>query len=330
MLQSLGERSLGLVLVLVFIAALLLMEAMYLLWKANRSTEAKKLSRRMEALAAHKKSASGVHIFKDKGLSHLPVLERLLSNQDFAIHLQRRIAQSGSTGTVVQLVLSTIIVGFLGFVMSAAALGLPTHFALMGALLMACMPWFYIAFKRQRRLDKMSLQLPDALDFITRSLRSGQAFTAALLLAGEELPEPIASEFRTAHDEVTFGVSLGDALTNLSERVPLTDVRYFVVAVLTQRESGGNLTEVLEKLSQLIRARYKLMWKIRILSAEGRFSALILISFPFALGGLMNLINPEFMSKLWTDPIGISIIKALAILMLFGVLMLRKIIKIHV
>jgi tight adherence protein B len=172
--------------------------------------------------------------------------------------------------------------------------------------------------------------LPDALDLVTRALRSGHSFSSGLQMIGEEMAEPIANEFRIVSDEVNFGVSLQQALTNLSERVPLTDLRYFVVAVLVQRDSGGNLTEVLGNLSRLVRERLKLYGKVRVLSSEGRLSAWIVGSMPFALAGVMNLVNPSFMSPLWKDPIGIAIIKYMLILMAFGVLILRKIIKIRV
>ena len=141
---------------------------------------------------------------------------------------------------------------------------------------------------------------------MTRALQAGHAFTSALKMAGEEMVDPVAGEFRTVHDEVNFGVSLEQALTHLSERVPLTDLRYFVVAVLIQRESGGNLTEILGNLSRLIRERLKLLAKIKVLSAENRMSAWILGLMPFFLAGVLYLANPKFMSPLWTDPIGID------------------------
>ena len=149
-------------------------------------------------------------------------------------------------------------------------------------------------------------------------------------MAGEETAEPIAGEFRTVHDQMNFGVSLQQALTNLSERVPITDLRYFVVAVLIQRESGGNLTEVLGNLSRLIRQRLKLFAHVRVLSAEGRMSAWLLSLLPFAIGGLMNVFNPDFMAPLWHDPMGVTIVRGLLVSMACGVLMLRKIIRIRV
>jgi tight adherence protein B len=132
------------------------------------------------------------------------------------------------------------------------------------------------------------------------------------------------------HDEINFGVSLQQALTHLSERVPSTDLRYFVVAVLIQRESGGNLTEILMNLSQLIRDRAKFMAKVRVLSSEGKLSAWILGIMPFVLAALMNLVNPKFMSLLWTDPIGISMIQYMLVLMAIGALIMRKIVRIRV
>ena len=184
--------------------------------------------------------------------------------------------------------------------------------------------------KRAQRLASIERQLPDTLDLLTRALRAGHAFTAGLKMAGEELSDPIAAEFRTVHDEINFGVSLEQALTNLSERVPLTDMRYFVVAVLIQRDSGGNLTEILGNLSRLIRERAKLLAKVKVLSSEGRMSAWILALLPFALGGAMYLANPKFMGPMFTDPMGITMLKYLLTMMLIGVLVLRRIVRIRV
>ncbi len=149
-------------------------------------------------------------------------------------------------------------------------------------------------------------------------------------MAGDELRPPIAAELRSVHDEINFGVSLQQALTHLCERVPLTDLRYFAVAVLVQRESGGNLTEILTDLSRLVRERARLKAKVRVLSAEGRLSGWILVLMPFALGGAVALVNPDFMSLLWTDPIGIGLIKFMLVLMAIGVLLMRKIVRIRV
>jgi tight adherence protein B len=188
----------------------------------------------------------------------------------------------------------------------------------------------YVLQARTARLRRIERQLPEALDLICRALRAGHAFPSALKMAGDEMPEPIAGELRIVHDEINYGVSLQQGLTHLSDRVPLTDLRYFVVAVLTQRESGGNLTEILGKLAHLIRERLKLLARVRVLSSEGRMSAWVLGLLPFLLGGAMTLINPEFMRPLWTDPMGHGFLKYMLGSMLVGVLIIRRIVRIRV
>jgi tight adherence protein B len=317
-------------LVLVFVAVLLLLEGLYLIWRTYKGPEAKKIEKRLRALSASVDNTAQAQLFKQRMLSEVPALERLLLSFPRAHHLDRFILQSGLEWTVSRLLLSCAALGITGFLVTTWGLHrLPLLGLAMGGL-MAGLPLMYVQYRRSRRMTKMEQQLPEALDLVTRALRSGHSFSAGLQMIGEEMADPIANEFRIVADEVNFGVSLQQALTNLSERVPLTDLRYFVVAVLIQRDSGGNLTEVLSNLSQLIRERLKLMSKIRVLSAEGRLSAWILGLMPFALGAVMNLLNPTFMSPLWTDPIGIAILQYMLGLMAIGVLLLRKIIRIRV
>jgi tight adherence protein B len=149
-------------------------------------------------------------------------------------------------------------------------------------------------------------------------------------MVGEEAQDPIAGEFRIVHDEINFGVAVPTALTNLANRVPSPDMRYFVIAVLIQRETGGNLTELLGNISSLIRERLKLLGKVRVLSAEGRMSAWILCALPFALAGVINIVHPKFMAVLWTDPMGLNMIYAALVMMVLGALWMRKIIRIRV
>lgn len=149
-------------------------------------------------------------------------------------------------------------------------------------------------------------------------------------MVGEEMNDPIAREFAVTHDEVNFGVSLQQALTNLGQRIPITDLRYFIIAVLIQREAGGNLTEVLGNLSKLIRNRFQLLGKIRVLNAEGRISAWTLGLLPFALAALMNMGNPEFIRVLWTEPAGIKLTQIMLMIMAVGAFWLWRITKVRV
>ncbi len=315
---------------LVFVAVLLLLEGFYLLWKSYKGPEAKKIELRIRALSASLDSSRQSQLLKQRMLSEVPAIERLMLRMSRAHRLERFIVQSGLDWTVSRLLLFCLVMGMAGGVLMIYFFHQNFLIALMVGAFMASGPLFYVSRRRGRRLASLERQLPDALDLITRALRSGHAFSSALQMVGNEMPEPIGGEFRIVHDEVNFGVSLQQSLTNLSVRIPLTDLRYFIVSVLIQRESGGNLTEVLSNLSRLIRERLKLMGRIRVLSSEGRLSAWVLGVMPFVLAGMMYLVNQEFMTPLWTDPIGISIIKYTLILMAFGVVVLRKIIRIHV
>jgi tight adherence protein B len=165
---------------------------------------------------------------------------------------------------------------------------------------------------------------------ISRALRAGHAFSGALGMVGEEMKGPIGPEFRTTFEEINYGVALDEAMTNLAMRVPINDLRYFVIAVLIQRESGGNLAEILDTIGNLVRDRLKLFDKIRVLSAEGRLSAWILGLLPFCTAGLILVVNPGFMRILWEDPMGVQMVGGAVLSMFMGVLWMRKIIRIRV
>ena len=330
MLQTIGGNAFLVMSVLVFIAVLLLLEGGYLLWKTYKGPEARKIETRIRAISASLDKSQQTQLLKQRMLSEVPILERFLLGLSRAHRLDRFIQQSGLGWSVSKLLLSCAALGALALMLMLYAAHQSVLLSGVVGAGFAAVPFLYVSRKRSQRLRKFEAQLPEALDLITRALRSGHAFSSALQMVGDEMAEPVAGEFRIVHDEVNFGIELQQALTNLSVRVPLTDLRYFIVSVLIQRESGGNLTEVLGNLSRLIRERLKLMSKVRVLSSEGRLSAWILGIMPFALAGVMAIANPEFMTPLWNDPIGISIIKYMLILMVFGVLILRKIIKIRV
>ncbi|MDP3618948.1 MAG: type II secretion system F family protein [Ramlibacter sp.] len=315
--------------VLVFVAFLLLFETLYFLWRDARGPSAMKLRSRIEALNASRDHSGQTRIVRQRVLSELPTLERYLQSVPRMRALDRMIHQSGLSWTVAKVLLASLSIAVLGWLIVSVELRQSHMWGALAAVVLGALPIAYVNYRKHKRLKLLERQLPDALDLIGRALRAGHAFPSSLKMAGEEMAEPIASELATVHDEVNFGVSLDQALMHLAERVPLTDLRYFVVAVLIQRESGGNLTEILTNLSHLIRERLKLMSKVRVLSSEGRLSAWILGVMPFFLAGVLNLANPEFMRPLWTDPIGISIVKYILVMMLVGAIIMSKIIKIR-
>ncbi|VTU26449.1 Flp pilus assembly protein TadB [Variovorax sp. PBS-H4] len=327
---SIAGNSFIMIAVLVFVAVLLLLEGLYLMWKSYKGPGARQLERRLQALSGSRDATQQTKILKERMLSEVPMLQRWLQRVPRARELDRLLLQSGLAWTVSKLLLGSAALAVVAFAVVVRVAHQPEVFGLVAGVAFALVPLAYVVRCRSRRLQRLELQLPDALDLLTRALRSGHAFSSGLQMIGEEMADPIAAEFRIVHDEVNFGVSLTQALTNLSERIPITDLRYFVVAVLIQRDSGGNLTEVLGNLSRLIRERLKLHAKVRVLSADGRLSGWIIGLLPFALAGGLNLLNPKFMSSLWTDPIGITIVKYMLVMMAIGALILRHIVRIRV
>ncbi|SDE92167.1 tight adherence protein B [Massilia sp. PDC64] len=329
MSQNPSGHAIFVVLLLVFVSIFLLIEGAWLLYRARRGPEAMRLQRRLDRLAHTAAGPDRRSLLKPGRLSELSFVARILSGIVVTSTLHNLLGQAGLHWTVARLLLLSAAAGAAGL-----ALGLlgaqPPYVCLVLAGMPAALPWGYVATLRRRRLRRLALQLPEALDLIARAVRAGHSLPLGIQMLAEEMQQPIAAEFRLVHEQVSFGVSLQQALAGLCERVPLTDYRYFAVAVLIQRQSGGNLAEVLGNLSKLIRERLKLLARIRVLSAEGRMSAWTLALLPFLLGALLNWVNPDFMRPLWLDPIGVGILRALLCMMLLGIVVLSRITRIRV
>lgn len=315
--------------IVAFIAVVLFVEGLYLLWNAYKGPEATKVEQRLQALSAGAGRDDVTTTLKNRLLSDVPFVERMLLAIPRVHQLDRFIVQSGLNWSVGKLLSLSALFGFLAF-FASNILRIPVLVQSMLVIVAGLLPIAYVSWKRSTRLRKIEEQLPDALDLIGRSLRAGHALPSSLKMTGEEMADPIATEFRITHDEINYGVSIQQALTNLGERIPLTDVRYFVVALLIQRDAGGNLTEVLDNLSKLIRNRLKFNARVRVLTTEGRMSAWVLGLMPFALAGLLNIFNPEFISVLWKDPAGVKLTQILLVMMGLGAIWLYKLVKIRV
>ena len=315
--------------VVAFVAVVMFAEALYLIWNSYKGPEAKKVAQRLRALSASADHSDRTAVLKTRLLSEVPAIERVLLAFPRVQQIDRFILQSGVDLTVGKLLSISILVGICVYgVLFFTAIAAQMRLVL--ALVSFFLPWVFVQVKRSKRLRRMEQQLPETLDLIGRALRAGHALPSGLKMAGEELPEPLATEFRVTHDEINFGVSMQQALNNLGERVPITDMRYFVVAVLIQREAGGNLTEVLDNLSKLIRSRLRFHARVKVLTTEGRMSGWVLGLLPFALAALMNFANPEFISVLWTDPAGIKVTNIVLTMMAVGGIWLYKLVKIRV
>ncbi|MDO9280923.1 MAG: type II secretion system F family protein [Methylotenera sp.] len=314
--------------VLGFLAVVLFLEGVYLAWNAYKGPEVKRIEKRLQAMSAgaHQKSSS---LVKQRLLSQTPGIEQLLLQIPRIHQLDRLIMQSGlnlSVAKFIGLMLLAVATG----VVIALLLRLPVFAVVIIGSVAGLLPLLYMQGAKHNRMIAIEQQLPDALDLMGRAMTAGHAFPSALQMVGGEMPEPIASEFRIVFDEINYGISTQEALVNLTTRVPSTDLSYFVIAVLIQRETGGNLAELLGNISGLIRARLKLLGTVRVLSAEGRLSAWILTLLPFALGFVLQLMNPKFLSVLWTDPIGQKMVGAALLLMAVGIFAMWRITKIRV
>lgn len=316
--------------VFLFAAAVLAIEGAYLWWMGTHGAAAQRIARRLQVMSGSSgRSGERISILKQRPYSRNAALDRILHRIPLARRIDALLVQAGTGNTVGQ-----FLVWSLGCMAASgiASLGwqLPTALRLLVAVLGLCVPWALLRRTRQRRLVRIEQQLPDAADFIARALRAGHSFSNVLQIVGNELPEPLSGEFRIAREEINYGAPMNEALHAMAERIPLTDLRYLIIAVLIQRESGGNLAEILGNISQIIRARLKLVAHVRVLSAEGRMSAVILTLLPFAVFGMMTVMNPKYISVLWTDPGGMRMIWIGLGMMVAGIVWMRKIIRIRV
>lgn len=315
---------------LIFLAVVLLIEGAYLVWNSSKGPEAERIARRLRTMSAGSHGGEqNISIIKERMLSKTPMMQRVLLRIPRVGAMDRLLQQSGVTWSVSDFFGLTLI-AFLAALVGAIYLPLPWVFRILIAVVAGLLPYFYVTRAKVKRLDRIEQQLPDALDLMGRALRAGHAFPTALKMVGDEMSDPIAAEFRVAFDEVNFGIAMPEALMNLATRVPSTDLRYFVIAVLIQRETGGNLSELLASISAIIRERIKLMGQVRVLSAEGKMSAWVLGLLPFGAALMIQLTNPKFLEILYTDPGGRKMLAIVGVMMVLGVLAMRKIINIRV
>ncbi|MFM0117218.1 type II secretion system F family protein [Paraburkholderia sp. RL18-101-BIB-B] len=316
--------------VLAFLAVVLAIEAVYLFWSSHHGKDVKRMDERIRALSAGGNvSGQQLSILKQRMLSESPFVTNLLLRMPRVHALDRQLQQSGLKWSVARFITYTLLCGLAG-AFAGFVLHVPAPVMSVLAVVACLLPVTILRRNRTKRVLQLERQLPDAADLIARALRAGHSFPAALGMVGEELPEPLGGEFALVFDEINYGVSMNDALLNMVSRVPVEDLRYFVIAVLIQREAGGNLAEILGSIAGIIRERLKLLGKVRVLSAEGRLSAWVLGVLPFAILGLLTVLNPGYISVFWTDPAGVQLAGVAITMMLFGILWMRKVVRIHI
>jgi len=271
----------------------------------------------------------GLKLVRDEMMSSVPWLHRLMLQWSWSSKLQDFMVQAGLTIKPAKLLLISAVAG-LGSYLLAGYFISHFYFALPIGIIAALIPIGVVAILRRRRLRKFEEHFPEALDLLGRAVRAGHAFTTGLEMISKECPEPLAGEFRTTFEEQNFGLPLRDALLNMAERIPLVDVQFFVTALLIQKETGGNLAEILDGLARVIRDRFRIYREVQVRTAQGRLTAGILIALPIVMMVILSALNPHYIGILFTDPAGPYVLITAAVMQVVVAAILWKIIHFEV
>ena len=322
------------ILVFVTVAALTFAVAMFL---DQRSAQARLLRERLASVdrAAEREPSPELALLRDEMLSQFPAIDNLLRRSERMTNIQHFLEQANlkvrAGNLLIYCVVSAIAMGAVGLMVATS---LPPNqgllFAMLGVVLGGVLPFSYASYRRTKRFQRFEELFPDAIDTLARAVRAGHAFTTALELIAHEIAEPVAGEFRMLFEEQKFGLPVRDALMNLTERMPLVDVKFFVTAVMLQRETGGNLAEILDNLSYVIRERFKIMRQVRVYTAQGRLTMMLLMGLPPLIVVIMLMTSPQFIRPLFADPIGHTLIVSGIVLQTLGYFVIRNIIRIQV
>src|SRR5438477_4951039 len=319
-----------LIAVLVFIlVALAAFAAVSLL--DQRSARARLIKERLanERKAPELAAEEELALLRDEQLSQIPALDTVLRRSARVIEIQKMLTQGGLSTRAGNFLGYSALAGVIATIL-AYAISKRVEVAWVALVIGLLVPYSYASFRRNKRFEKFEELFPEAIDTLARAVRAGHAFTTALEMITNEVAEPVAGEFRQLYEEQKFGMPVRDALLNLTERMPLVDVKFFVTAVMLQRETGGNLAEILDNLSYVIRERFKIQRQVRVYTAQGRLTMALLMGMPPIIVATMLLLNPSFIRPLFSDPIGHFLLVAGITLQTVGYFVIRKIIRIQV
>ena len=317
--------------IVVFAAVFCATLAIYYIVQHRLSWQSRATKKRLDELSgttAHESEKVSILLQENK-LSTIPQVDRLLQRFALGEHLKKLIIQSGSQTNPGVVVLAMGSIGMLAFLISHFLI----HDILFSAIIApapAAFPYFFLIYKRSRRLREFEEQLPEALDMIVNSLRSGFTFELALKMVAQELPDPLGYEFAVVFEEQNLGVPLADALAGLRYRVPSEDLDILIISLVLNRRTGGNLAEVLEKASTTIRDRFRLKREVRTKTAHGRFSGFVLIMMPIGMGSILAMMAPDYFLLMLVDKVGQFLLATAIIMQIIGVFVIRKIINIKI
>jgi tight adherence protein B len=314
-----------------FMAVLFISGIYFFIWEMPEREKRRTIKNRLESIseAGRRAPSPELDLIKKELLSDVPAINKILLQFSHSSRLKKLINQADMKLKVSTFILISLILFAVGAIVSNQFIRIIPVNILVGGTL-ASLPLLVVLYKRNRRFRKFEEFFPEALDLLTRAVKAGHAFNTGIQMIAEEMPDPIGQEFRIAYDEQNFGLPLKQALFNLIDRIPLLDLKFFVTAVLMQKETGGNLAEILTNLSHVIRERFKIMGEVRTFSAQGRLTGYILTAVPIAMGFILSMMNWEYMSALFKDEIGHYMLAIAGFCQILGYLIIRKIVKIKV
>jgi tight adherence protein B len=297
----------------------------------QRSARARLIRERLATVEkpAEREPTEELALVRDEMLSEIPAVDTLLRRSERITNLQMMLAQADLDVRAGNFLFLSVVIAAALAVGGVLATG-SGFFGAVAAVVGGLMPYSYASYRRSRRFREFEELFPEAIDTLARAVRAGHAFTTALELISSEIHEPVAGEFRKLFEEQKFGMPVRDALMNLTARMPLVDVKFFVTAVMLQRETGGNLAEILDNLSYVIRERFKIMRQVRVYTAQGRLTMMLLMGLPPIIVITMLLMNPSFIRPLFADPIGHTLVVVGVTLQTIGYFVIRRIIQIQV
>jgi tight adherence protein B len=313
----------------IFIAAVLIIQLATYGVRHMRTTPRVKIRKRLRKYTYVQDGSDDSEILKKRVFSDVPLLNSLLGGLPGLSSLDRLLVQANAKYPMGFYLLFGLFLSVIGLLAGLRFARNPLASFLL-ALILGCIPFVQLLRQKRIRAEKFKKQMPDGLDLIARALKAGHAFSGGLSMAAEEFDDPLGTEFSEMLDEINFGVSVPEALKNLTTRVECEEIKYFVMGVILQRETGGNLAELIQTLANLIRDKFKFDGKVRVLSAEGKLSAIILAALPFLVGGFIWITNPKYLDPLVGEPAGRVILLMAGIFMIIGIVIMKRMVSIKV
>ena len=313
----------------IFIVVVLIIELITYSYRNVKNPDRTRIRKKLKKISSSRQIDALPDLMRKRVLSEIPLLNNILLRITMIERLDRLRYLANArfpAGFFILLALFFAGAGFLGFYL----MRIGTILSVIFAICLGGLPFLYLYIKKNQRMKKFQAQLPESLDLMARSLRAGHAFSTGMKLAADEFDDPLGTEFSMTLDEINFGLGVSYALKNLVHRVECQDLNFFVIAVILQRETGGNLAEIMENIAYLIRERYKLFGKVRTLAAEGRLSMYVLLALPFFIIGALFILNPSYITTLFKDPAGRIMCGGALFGMLIGAIVMKRMVDIKV